>query len=411
MMAYRYRAYDAAGALHLGQIEATCEADAIADLASRGRYASHVIPLGDEAGSRQRWWDIELWSPGAVNGLQRAALLRDLATLAEAGIPVEEALRLLRNAGSISARGVSRIVAGLHGAVIEGAALSDAMAKLGDTFPEFIWQLVKAGERSGKLASVLADIAAFEEAQARRQSELSQALLYPAILLLAAAGALGVVMFLLVPTLLPLFKDAGVAPPLLVGLMATTMTWIASNWPIAAASVAGLMVACWGAGRTEDYRQFRDRLLLSMPLVSRLIADQQITRFAKTLSTLLVNGVPLAEAARAVTGVLDNRIYRAGLSTLGARLETGLSLSQALQQIGLLDELHVRLIGIGEHTGGLAAMLQRIGAQCEERARRRLDGLMAMLAPVLTLLIGGVVGGLILSVMSAITGLNDLVLK
>jgi general secretion pathway protein F len=410
MTVYRYRAYDAAGALHLGELQAPSEADALAQLASHGRITAELAPI-DASAPPARWWEIEIWSSGKLGVGPRAALLRDLATLVAAGVTLEEALRLLHAQAAATARQAMGIIGQLHRAVVSGTALSAAMTQVPQAFPDYVCKLVAAGESSGKLAAVLTEIAQFEEASAARRSELSHALMYPAILVIAAFTSLAIVAMLLVPTLIPIFRDAGVEPPLLIGALDRSVDLAARYWPVLAASAAGLGVAAAVAMRTGTFRLITDRLLLRLPIISPLIRQLQTARIARTLGTLLSNAVSLPQAARISAEALDNRVYRAGLHTVERDLETGHSLSQALAATQLLDGLHIRLVAIGEHTGNLAAMLLRIAEQCEQTSQRRIRTLMSMAAPLLTLLIGAVVGGLMLSVMSAITSLNDLVLK
>ena len=409
MTTFRYRAYDAAGGLSNGEISAPSEEAAIARLAAHGK---HPIELhsGVVSGQSPRWWDIEIWSSNKRSTEQIAAFLRDLSELVAAQVPLEEALRLMRNQGA----GMSwqkDILAGLHTQVVGGMALSDAMALEVGVFPGYVVALVRSGERSGRLGIVLQEIAADFESSARQRAEIGEALLYPAILLVAAIAALTLVVTVLVPTMMPLFRDAGVDPPRIVALLSSVITLAASHGAALLGATVGLISIVMIASRAQAWIAARDRLILRTPGVRDLVTDSQICRFAHTLSTLTSNGVPMLEAVRVMGGALDNSVFRKAVLQIEEALKAGNSLSESMTITGLFPPLTVKLVSIGERTRALDAVLQRISLQCRQRLDRRLRSFVTLLAPVLTLLIGGIVGGLILSVMSAINGLNDLVLR
>lgn len=407
MMHFRYRAYDSAGRPCEGEIQAASQAAAHAQLAGEGKLPVDIHAAVEA--SRQRWWEMEIWPAGGFGGVALAGFMRDLATLVSSRVPLEEALRLLRDQQRPGRTG-HRSAGALHRAVLEGAALADAMRSQG-AFPAHVCEIVRAGERSGRLGEVLGEIAAFLESTARRRSELATALVYPAILLVAAAAALAVVMTVLIPTILPLYRDAGATPPRIVLLLGQIGELVASWWVASVAAAIGLTVALIALRGTETWRAQRDRLVLSLPLLHPLITRHQTSRLGRTLAVLLGNGVPLLEAVRVTAGALENRVYAAAARAVGEQIETGSGFADALAMTGLFDPVHVRLAAIGERTGALGTMLLRIAEQCDERLDRELRRGLSMLAPVLTLVIGGVVGGLILSVMGAIASLNDLALR
>ncbi len=409
MTTFRYRAYDASGTLRQGEVEAVSADAALAALATEGKYPVEIGPAL-ESNAGQRWWEIEIWSSGSLKGERLAGLIRDLATLLNAQVPLEEALRLCRGQPSAS-RHAQRTIAALHAAVLEGAALSEAMRAAGGVFPDYVCQLVQSGERSGKLGPVLTEIAGFLEASAKRRSELGMALLYPAILLAAAMAALTVVVTVLVPTIQPLFRDAGVEPPRIIAVLAGILDFVSAYWPLLIAALVAAVGGIMAARRSESWLAARDRLLLALPGFSSLITATQTGRFARTLGTLLLNGVPLLDSVRVVAGALENRPFRAAIAAVEQEIKGGGTLSHGLAGTRLFADLHVRLVAIGERTGELGPMLHRIAGQAEEQVDRQLRNLLAMLAPLLTLLIGGVVGSLILSVMGAITSLNELAIR
>jgi general secretion pathway protein F len=409
MTTFVYRAYDASGVLRHGEVSAPSETAALAQLAARGQYP---IELRAESttGRRQRWWEIEIWTSGKREQERTAAHIRALSDLVAAQVPLEEALRLMREQEGEPVH-QQEMVARLHASITGGSSLSDAMSAEAAAFPGHVVALVRSGERSGRLGAVLQELASLLESAAKQRAELGQALLYPIILLVAAAAALALVVTVLVPTIMPLFRDAGVAPPAAIALLDNLISLVLAYWPMLLALALASGFGATLMARAEISRLAFDRLLLRLPVVRDLVSDMQTFRLTHTLATLTGNGVPMLEAVRVMSDALDNRVFRSAASSIEEGLKAGRSLSECLAGTGLFPAVLVRLVAIGERTGALDAMLQRLAEQSRMRVERRMRSAMALLAPTMTLVIGGIVGGLILSVMSAINGLNDLVLR
>lgn len=408
MPRYRYRAYDNSGALTRGEIETRSREMALALLHQRGHHPLEVVEAGAATATPQRWWEREVFGgSGALPVAGLALLTRELATLVKADIPLDEALRIVSLQPLIPTR-IRRVTQTLHEAVRGGESLSHALAARGTEFPEYVWRLIQAGEASGTLGDVLEDVAAFQERSAEVKSQIGSALLYPAVLLLAALAALVIILTVLLPTVVPLFKDAGQSPPATIQFLVDIQDAVASHWMIALVMLGVLVAAAMAAARNEGVRVAVDRLLLRTPIVGGLVSGRETARFSRTLATLTRNGVPMLEAVRIAGSVLQNRTYRSAAADAVEALKSGETLSAPLVRSGLFSELALRLIAVGEQTGQLDTMLMRVAGVFETTLQRQLARLMSLLTPVLTLVIGGLVGGLILSVMTAILSVNDL---
>src|SRR5690606_15902692 len=212
-------------------------------------------------------------------------------------------------------------------------------------------------------------------------------------------------------TIAPLFKDAGVEPPFVIGFLVWVQQAAAANWLLALTTLAGVVAGLVALTRNEGWRLWRDRQLLRAPLLSGLIQNGQTAVMTRTLGTLIRNGVPMLSALQIAGDVLSNRAMAAALRTCAGEVKEGSMLRDALGRSGLFPELALRLTGVGEQTGQLDVMLDRVGAIYEQALSRQLARLTNLLTPVLTVAMGVLVGGLLLSVMGAIASINELALQ
>jgi general secretion pathway protein F len=282
------------------------------------------------------------------------------------------------------------------------------MSGRGPEFPEYYWRLVQAGEASGALSDVLSDLARFLERSCEARAQIGSALLYPAILLLAAAAALFVILTVLVPTLVPLFRDSGAPLPLSLRVLVDAEAFVVSHGPLLLLALAGTVGAAIVLFRHPDARLAFDRTILRLPVVGSLISQRETARFCRTLGTLVHNGVPMLDAMRIAGDVMQNRAFASAVAEAGTSIQEGSGLSPPLLECGLFSELSLRLISVGEQAGQLEPMLMRVADLHETMLQRQVARLVSLMTPALTLVIGGMVGGLIMSVMNAILTINEL---
>lgn len=414
MPRFNFKAYDASGRLVRGDIEADGREAALDALTRSGRFPVDVGLAGDthrSAGEAEpKWWNRELLGSRAMPVAALAVLARELATLVNADLPIDEVLRVIALQPRLGSR-ARRLIRAVLERVTAGASLSDALAAQDGAIPLHFSRLVQAGEASGTLPQVLDELAGFLEQSDRLRSQIVTAMLYPSVLLLAAVTTVAVIVAVMVPAIMPLFRDAGIAPPLLVVALEAIERGVLGNWPIALAASAGLLVAPMWIGRNDGARVLRDRAILRLPVLGELERRACTARFARTLATLTRNGVPMLEALNVSAGVLRNRAFEAAVRNAATEVNQGGVLLAPLTRSGLFPDLALRLIAVGEQSGQLATMLTRVAEIYEYELQQQVQRILAVAAPAITLLIGGFVGVLILSVMSALLGLNEAVLR
>ena len=408
MPRFSYEAYDERGALERGEIAAASREAALAALFRRGR---RPVVLDESAATRPLpWWQREVFGSGRIAAGSLALYTRELASLSGAKLPLDETLSILADQPLLPAR-LRQITERVLERVVEGSSLSDAFAGDGAAFPDYYARLMRAGEAGGSLSEVLDDLASVLERSAETQSRVSSALVYPAILITAAVIAIGVVLTVLLPAVLPLFEEAGAEPPWLIAALAGLRNGLIGNWPFGLAVLALIIAVASSGRRNERLRLMLDGFALRLPVVGGLVERRETGRLARTLSTLVHNGVPIVEAVRISESVLTNRRFRRAVREAGTAIAEGSTLAAPLQRSGLFSALFLRLTAVGEETGQLDVMLRRAASIYETALIRQIERVTALVTPVTTVVIGAVVGGLILTVMSAIVSINDLALQ
>jgi general secretion pathway protein F len=240
---------------------------------------------------------------------------------------------------------------------------------------------------------------------------LASALIYPALLLMMAVVSIVVIITVLIPNIQPLFEGNDAQIPAVFGALMEVQALLESYWALLLATV--LATAACGAAllRRPGPRNFLDRIMLRLPVAGGLVRQSIVSRISLTLATLLESGVPLQQSLTATTKVARNIAAREILDRVLERVVTGSKLSQSLAANTLFDEASLRLVALGEEANRLHQMLHHIAATTEARVVRQIERAMTLLTPILTLLIGVTVGGIIMSVMQAILSINDIAVR
>jgi general secretion pathway protein F len=408
MPRFWYEAYDQKGARTAGEIQAETREAALQALFRQGHYPLALVDGGKA--STTPWWQRELFWSRQLPRRHLVLLTRELATLVKAELPIDEVLRIIRLQPLVNAR-VHKVVDGVLQQVLDGASLSEAVASQKQAFPEFFWRIVQAGEAGGALSRALDELAAMLERSAEFRSRAVSALVYPALLLVMAGAALAVILLVLIPTIAPMFSEAGREPPATLQFLVEMHQTAAIHWPWLIVAASGLAWAVIAVGRNDRWLRARDDALLRIPLVGSLITNAQVAVLARTLGTMIGNGVPMLDALRVAGNALGNRAMADAVLSCAESMREGGNLVDSLRKSALFPELSIRLIGAGEQAAQLEAMLARLAEIYETALHRQLDRIVTLLTPTLTIVIGAIVGGLLLSVMGAIVSVNELALQ
>ncbi len=334
-------------------------------------------------------------------------LTRQLATLIEAGVPVVSALQSL--SAQVDDPESRRVLAEIQEGVRSGMSLARAIESHPGTFPDLYVSMVRAGEESGTLDLSLSRLADHLEEQARTINRVRSALTYP--LLMASVAAL-VVVFLLsfvVPKIVGVFSNLGQALPLPTRALIAVSNVFAGGWWVLLLLLGGLVVAGRRYLATDRGKRARDTFLLRLPILGRIVHLSALSRFARTLSTMTAGGIPIDRALRLVAPAVGNTVIADGIEAASARIVEGASLSEALRQHALIPPTLVQMVAVGEESGKLDYLLDKMGEAIDGEVEARLSRALSLLEPVIILIMGMVVAFIVISVLLPMLEISTIV--
>jgi general secretion pathway protein F len=406
MAAFHYNALDATGKPSNGMIEADSARLARAQLRESGMFVVELDALSDtpaQNGSRS----FKLPFRKRIPLSEVSLMLRQLATLLEAGLPLEQALAVLIEQGDNAA--MRQVIAAMRSEVLAGNTLARAMEKHRDTFPEIHRALIRAGEESGELATVMDKLATYSEGQQALQQKIGLAMVYPAIVIVVAVLVVGGLLLFVVPPVVEVFQQTRQDLPFLTKALIALSDFLSATWLyLIALFVIGGIVA-QRALQQEALRFQLHLKLLRLPIIGKLIRGSNTARMASTLSILVGSGVGLLTALNAACGVVNNLPMRRALEDAAAKVREGVTLSRALAASGLFPPVLVHLIASGEQSGRLDTMLDRVSKQQTQEVSGFTTALTSILEPVLILFMGAVVLLIVLAILLPIIQMNQMV--
>lgn len=407
MPVYRYEAVNAAGEVLKEETAAASQDAVIQKLRDQG-----LLPLAVEeadAGLLGRALNLPLL--GARNRVPQreiGMLTQQLAKLLRAGLPLDRALTILISVND-EAR-MQALLSRIQERVRGGASLADALEDQPGVFSRLYLNMIRAGEAGGSLEVVLERLAEFMARSKALKDTVTSALIYPLILLTVAGLSVVILLTYVVPQFQSLFEDAGRALPLSTQVVIVVGEALRSYWWVGVALIV-LLIGFFQRQLSRPETRYRwDRLFLRLPLIGDLIAKVEMARLARTLGTLLRNGVPLLTALSIVKEILTNRVLAEAVSEVAENLKAGQSLAEPLMEQGAFPAMAVHMIRVGEETGQLDDMLIQVADTYDDEVQTAVKRMLALMEPVLILGLGIVIAGIIMSILVAIISVNDLAL-
>jgi general secretion pathway protein F len=334
-------------------------------------------------------------------------MTRQLAVLIGAGVTLIEALTALID--QIENEKLKRILSEVKQNVNEGSTLADALGKHPKAFGNLYVNMIRAGESSGALDVVLIRLADFTESQARLQSKIIGTLTYPAIMILMSLVILGILFTFVVPKVTKIFEDAKVTLPFTTRALIFTSNLTRDYWYVMVVVVVG---AVWGFFKWKDSASGRpqwDKITLKVPLFGPLIRMVAISRFARTLATLLKSGVPLLSSMDIVRNIVSNSVLSKVIESSAISIREGESIAAPLKRSGEFPPLVYHMVAIGERSGQLEEMLVNVAVAYETQVDVRISALTSLLEPILIVVMGGVVAFIVFSILMPILQLNTVI--
>jgi len=375
---------------------------------------AHAAEAGAVVGEQKTGLSREVDIPAmlgftGVSAQDLAIATRQLATLISAGIPLVDALTALVD--QIEQPRLKRIMGVVKQKVNEGASLADALREHPKVFSELYVNMIRAGESSGALDVVLVRLADFTESQAQLRNKIIGAMLYPAIMVVVGIAIVSILFVVVIPKVTRIFEDMNVTLPWTTRILIGVSSFARDYWYIVLVAVPAVVFGVRRFVRTPRGRSWWDRTKLGAPIFGELIRMLSLSRFAKTLATLLASGVPLLTAMDIVKNIVSNTLLADVIDKARDAIREGESIAAPLRRSGQFPPLVYHMIAIGERSGQLEEMLQNVARSYEAQVEMRVGALTSLLEPVMIVAMGGGVAFIVFSILMPIMQLNTFVPK
>lgn len=384
MSGYRFKARDPRGKRYQGVLQAATREEAERSLARQGLIPELVKPEP---------LDRSLQLRSTPNPRALVQFYQQFATLVDAGVPLLLSLEILQ--GLTSDRPLRRSIGAVSIAVQEGATLADALRRHPRVYDEIAVNLIEAGEEGGSLDSALERLSQYVERAGEVRDKVRGAMIYPAFILLVAVGAIVALLTLVVPTFEALFTASGASLPYATQLLVTTADFVSLNWPWLVSGTLLSVLVVKALYDTAAIRYVVHRVALRLPVVGRLVRKVTVARMSRTLASLIASGVGILDAMAAAARTAGNDVIQNAMMATRDSVAQGLDVSTALAQHSELPSLVSNMVGVGEQTGRMDQMFDKVADFFERESQAEIDGLLRALEPALVVLVGITLGGIV----------------
>jgi type IV pilus assembly protein PilC len=333
---------------------------------------------------------------GKVTAEDIAIFSRQLATMLTAGIPMVQAFEIIGVGHDKPS--MQKLVLAIKQDIETGNALHVALGKHPLYFDDLYTNLVEAGEHAGALETVLDKIATYKEKTEALKKKIKKALFYPAAVLAVAVIVTVILLLFVIPQFESLFQGFGADLPAFTQMVINMSRWMQKNGWILLITVGGAAFAFgYFYKRSRPMRQFLDRMSLQVPVIGPILKKAAIARFTRTLATMFGAGVPLVEAMKSVAGATGNIVYQDATMRMRDEISTGMRMQRAMENTGLFPNMVVQMIAVGEESGSLDEMAGKVADFYEADVDAAVDGLSSLLEPLIMVILGVLVGGLVIA--------------
>jgi type IV pilus assembly protein PilC len=385
------------GEVKKGEMEAADAASVDARLKSLGLVPSKVKKKG--------LLDANISLPGSVDGRDILIFVRQFATMIDAGLPLVQCLDILGSQTENPA--LRKVIFAIKARVEGGSSFSDALKDHPKVFDELFVQLCAAGEVGGILDTILNRLALYREKAEKLKRKVKGAMTYPAIVILVAIGVTAVLLLKVVPVFEKMFADFGSALPAPTQLVVSMSKWLQGNFFYMVIGLIVFVVAFTAFYRNPRGREIFDKFILKMPLIGDLLRKVAVARFTRTLGTMVSSGVPILDALDVTAKTAGNRTVEAGIMYVRAKISEGKNIAGPLADTKVFPSMVVQMIGVGEATGAMDQMLQKIADFYDDEVDTGVNALTALIEPLLMVFLGGVVGGFLIAMYMPIFTIAD----
>ena len=403
MGAYEFVALDKSGKESKGLIEGDTPKHVRQLLRERSMYPVRVTEVAQREARRQTTFSLRRGlSPGEL-----ALITRQMASLSQSGLPLEEVLLAVSQQNDQPR--TKSILLGVRSKVMEGHSLADGLGDFPQAFPELYRATVAAGEQSGHLDVVLERLADYTEARQELRQRITNAMIYPAALIVMAVGIISFMLATVVPRIVNVFENTSAELPGLTRGLIATSDFMRNHWLLLIIATAAVIWGLWWLFQKEGPRRRYHQFLLRAPISGRLTKGINTARFTRTFSILAGSGVPVLEAMKISAEVIENLPMRDAVNEAALRVREGAGISRSLAASKLFPPMMIHLISSGEAGGRLEEMLARSAAGQEREVDGLIAALLGILQPLLIVAMGAIVMVIVLAILLPIFEIHNLI--
>lgn len=399
MPGFSYVAVDKRGKEKRGSLEAETRERALEQLKAEG-----LIPVSvREQGALNKEIDFSIGKK--VKPRDLSVFCRQFVSITQAGVPMKEALQMLseQTENKWLKRAISEVLLNVE----KGNTLSDSMRSQPDIFPPMLVNMVEAGEQSGSLEMAFSRMAVHFEKEAKLKATIKKATIYPIILVIAAIGVIAVMLLFVIPIFIDMFADLDIEMPAITMFVMNSSKWMTSHWYVVLAIIVGVVVAYKLIYRTTQGRLTIDRIKMKMPLFGKLTVKTACSQFARTMSTLLMSGISTIDALETTSKIVNNIHYTNAMLKAREEVMKGVPLSEPLEASGIFPPMVYHMTGIGEETGNVEEMLEKMADYYDEEVEMTTQSVLAAMEPIIILFMALIIGTLVIAVISPIASMYN----
>jgi len=401
---FRYKAVTPEGKVVEGTLEAADQETVLARLQEQGQLPIKVFPGEETGGLLGR--EIRLpWQRKKVPQKDLLIFTQELSTLVKAGLTLDRSLSVLSDLTENAY--LAEVVGELLREIKGGKALSEALSTYPQVFPKVYVNMVKAGEVGGALDQILERLEEYLEGADELRSYLISSMIYPCILVVVAMGSIIMMMTVVIPQFADIFENAGAPVPLPMKVLLVLSGFLTGFWWLILLVIGGGAYWIYSRLKTEEGRLNWDRQLLKLPVVGSVLQKLEVSRFSRTLGTLLQSSVPLIQSINLVKEIVENQAIASTMESIKSGVKKGEGLTRPIREAGIFPPFALHLLAVGEETGRLDDMLLQIADSYDRDLKRSLQRLVALLEPAIILVMGLIIGVMVVSMLYSIFSIND----
>jgi type IV pilus assembly protein PilC len=401
MPTFQYEAMDHTGKEVKDTIDASTQEEAqqlirqkgffVTKISERTKKASKKVAQAKKTGRRKK----KAFTIGRISSKQLCTFTRQLSTLQDAGLPILRSLKILE--GQCKPGVLKNALQDIVEDIESGSTLSEAMVKHPKAFDRLYVNMVKAGEAGGALEAILQRLADFKEKAQSLKRRIQSAMVYPIVVIFVALGIVGFILYWIVPKFQAIFDDFNLPLPMMTQWLIKASQVVVKRWWIVIITPIIFWIILKLLYRLKTGAYILDRILLLIPVMGDIANKSTVARTTRTLGTLVQSGVPILESIHIVRDTAGNAVFERAFNRIYDSIREGETIAQPLRESRIVDDIVVNMIDVGEETGELDTMLNKIADNYDEEVEALVESLVSLLEPIMIVVLGGIIGFIVIA--------------